>query len=358
MTSTPTSAPALAGGPVPKAFVASDLSWVSIDHGWALGTAPCASPPCTSVLETGDGGRSWVGRPAPRAPLAGSTLECDGDACVAGIRFADDQTGWAFGPALFRTADRGQNWQAERSPPVAALETAAGHVFRIVSESPLSGCLPHCPYHVEEAAPGGGSWTRLPAPPLEGYRTMVLIDWPRLYVVAFGNPAGGAGDAHAQFARSDDGGRHWLTLKDPCGHDATAENDATSAAAAPGRFLAVLCRGRGASTAAFVLTSNDAGSTWATRHSVTETALTLAAGSPDVLSVWATGTGQRKFIATSHDHGTTWTTTLTTMKPDGPNAPLWLGYEDPRTGRAFFGGQQLWTTRDGGATWAETTFGP
>jgi hypothetical protein len=61
-----------AGGPVPAGFHAVDLTFVDVNDGWALGTAPCASAPCTSILRTTDGGLSWAGIPAPRAPLAGS----------------------------------------------------------------------------------------------------------------------------------------------------------------------------------------------------------------------------------------------------------------------------------------------
>ena len=57
-----------AGGPVPPGFIAASVTFISNSEGWVLGTAPCGSPPCTSVLRTRDGGRSWRGIPAPRYP--------------------------------------------------------------------------------------------------------------------------------------------------------------------------------------------------------------------------------------------------------------------------------------------------
>src|SRR4051794_21631848 len=66
-----------AGGPVPAGFNGYDLTWVSNDDGWALGTAPCDNRPCTSILRTTDGGKSWVGIPAPRAEL----IETDTNTC-------------------------------------------------------------------------------------------------------------------------------------------------------------------------------------------------------------------------------------------------------------------------------------
>jgi hypothetical protein len=48
-----------------------DLTFVSDDQGWALGTAPCSSNPCTSLVRTSDGGRSWVGIRPPVVGLVG-----------------------------------------------------------------------------------------------------------------------------------------------------------------------------------------------------------------------------------------------------------------------------------------------
>src|SRR5689334_22044197 len=57
------------GGPVPKGFVAHDLTFVSANEGWLLGTAPCSTKPCTSIVHTTDGGKTWAGIPAPKAEL-------------------------------------------------------------------------------------------------------------------------------------------------------------------------------------------------------------------------------------------------------------------------------------------------
>lgn len=108
-------------------------TFVSTRTGWVLGTAPCASPPCTSIVRTVDGGTTWVGIPAPRASLAG---DHPGD--IRSLRFADAVDGWAFGPELWTTHDGGDHWSQTSLPgvaagaPVMALEAAAGNVYAAV----------------------------------------------------------------------------------------------------------------------------------------------------------------------------------------------------------------------------------
>jgi hypothetical protein len=78
-----------AGGPVPRGFRAQSVTFVSPTMGWVLGTAPCAAAPCTSVLRTRDGGRTWSGIPAPRVRL-GDGLPAEG---ASELRFADARNG-------------------------------------------------------------------------------------------------------------------------------------------------------------------------------------------------------------------------------------------------------------------------
>ena len=60
------------GGPVPAGFEPQSVTFVSASEGWVLGTAPCAAKPCTSVVRTLNGGRTWQGIPAPVAALSSS----------------------------------------------------------------------------------------------------------------------------------------------------------------------------------------------------------------------------------------------------------------------------------------------
>ena len=98
------------GGPVPAKFQAASVTFTSDLDGWVLGTAPCRHKPCTSVLRTRDGGTTWRGIPAPRAPLA---IDGGGARAVQELRFANRQDGFAVGPAMWITHDGGAHWRRQ-----------------------------------------------------------------------------------------------------------------------------------------------------------------------------------------------------------------------------------------------------
>lgn len=127
-------------GPVPAGFVPVSVTFDSPDHGWVLGDAPCATPPCTSLLRTRDGGRTWHGIPAPAASVQteGSTIAGGGARQVARVRFATDTDGWAFGTSLYATHDDGATWapvalSGVSGDQVIALEASNGTAWALVA---------------------------------------------------------------------------------------------------------------------------------------------------------------------------------------------------------------------------------
>lgn len=130
-------------GPVPAHFTPQSFTAVSAARWWLLGSAPCASPPCTSILRTDDGGRHFVGIPAPRSDA------------VSQLRFADARDGFAFDPALWTTHDDGAAWHAVPLPgTVAELATSGGYAYAIVQTPAGHGTLMRAPV-------GTDSWGRL-----------------------------------------------------------------------------------------------------------------------------------------------------------------------------------------------------
>ncbi|MDQ6613232.1 MAG: hypothetical protein M3083_00305 [Actinomycetota bacterium] len=358
-----------AGGSLPARFTVTDLSWVSATQGWALGTAPCAHPPCTSVTHTLDGGQTWAGLPAPRAYLTGdpqtpTSTPCSVTvACVEGIRFADANNGYAFGDSsLWLTTNGGHTWTQRSADATDALEVTHGLVVRVTH--PEVGCPPGCPYRVQAAPAGSTSWQTLPAPAISGYGATLAVEGANLYVAAFGHTAGGAQDAHTQFLRSTDNGAHWSAFADPCGVTPSGrEADTTAVSAAPGGYLAVGCTPRATGEAGFVVLSADAGATFGPHRG---NLLTAVPANGEQVPRIAAATGSRLAVLVSsdtglaitvtNDAGADWTTTHTESTPSTRQGSFYLGFQDDTTGRAVLNPRMVLTTTDGGGHWTAFTF--
>ncbi|HEV3289853.1 MAG TPA: sialidase family protein, partial [Streptosporangiaceae bacterium] len=212
---------ARAGSPLAGSFL-MDLTWVSDQRGWALAAAPCGRDLCPRLAATTDGGRTWTALPDPPGRILDPTGlgGCAPAACVSQVRFATPTVGYLFGPALFQTSDGGRSWHRVPSRPVEALEPSAGTVVRVVFDH--TGCPGPCDRAVQETTAGSAHWRtllRIPAGSAgEGVAAQVVRQGTSvIYVLVYGNPAGGAGTAHAVIFRSTDGGRTWQHGPDPCG---------------------------------------------------------------------------------------------------------------------------------------------
>jgi photosystem II stability/assembly factor-like uncharacterized protein len=120
-------------GPVPAGFKVASVTFVSASEGWVLGTTrTCAHAPCTSVLRTTNGGRSWAGLPAPVYKLARFNLTAGLDR----LRFADPSDGFAYGSQLWVTHNGGSSWHRVRQVPgyITDLEASAGRVYAVSSK--------------------------------------------------------------------------------------------------------------------------------------------------------------------------------------------------------------------------------
>jgi hypothetical protein len=114
----PTSAPAVTTAPpipVPTGFQPLSVTFVSARTGWALGTSPCETSTCTTLVRTSDGGVTWTEVSKPSIAIGASY------AVPTVVRFASLNDGWILVPSgdssqLWATNDGGQTWVQEPNP--------------------------------------------------------------------------------------------------------------------------------------------------------------------------------------------------------------------------------------------------
>ncbi len=346
-----------------------DLTWVSDNVGWALAAAPCGQGLCTRVARTENGGRSWTVLPNPPAYLSGSSSAtgCSRQPCVEHLRFATATIGYLYGPSLLITHNGGLTWERAPSPPVESLQPGPGDVLRVVYDH--DGCPGPCRRIVEAAAAGSEDWrvllASMPANSDAVSAEVIRSGKEVIYVPIYGNLAAGAGSQQTTIYRSLDAGRSWVRLADPCDGSGTGARDAISLSAAPGGFLAALCRTRAAPDFA-VMTSTDDGRTWGPSHQVPSSQqfspdLIAAASLRDLIitNSLVGGSGPYTYrLMLSTDGGAHWSTVVSDreqLDPDAPSAP-YLGFQDSLLGRWVGYPRAVWTTTDGGRRWTRRPF--
>ena len=269
--------PVLAGGPVPTGFTARSVTFVSDRQAYVLGDAPCRPALCTSVVRTLDGGRSWRGVPAPRAPLPAlaPTAWPESRDTVRQIRFATGRDGYAYGGGLWTTHDGARTWRRVSGlDTVLDLEVDGRTAYAVVGHCtglgachsgllassvsadmfrPVIGLAPRPVGGLDGAVSTGGGtsvfsldharyvhraasgWTRIAEPcrPLDG---SVVAPASGSTLSAY-CAEGAAGSVYLSIRHSTDLGRHWTTgsgpaLRLPNGLTALTAGSATTLAAA------------------------------------------------------------------------------------------------------------------------------
>lgn len=347
-----------AGGPVPHGFDPVSFTAVSDDDFWLLGTAPCSSAICTSIVRSTDGGAHFVGIPAPVEQLTGVGTSPG----LSELRFADSLDGFAGsdgepGP-LWATHDGGEHWQVTL-PDVMTFTVSAGLVDAITG-SCSNGVCSNLHFDVTPASHDAWSSAPLPLQSAGGFLDITahgVSAWITL------SPATQTADAQTLLYTDDAGVHPLITEPSPCtaglGGDLEASSDSVVWAVCPTGMMAGAWR------------STDAGAHWTALRAGTGTngpgmsnGARLAAVS-DTTAVLATGdVGQ---LLRSTDGGLT----FTTIVPPGQTGQQWqwLGFTDPMTGAGlrFGGGEpvgperlsplQLWRSIDGGVSWHPITIG-
>jgi len=343
------------GGPVPANFAAASVTFVSLQTGWALGTAPCGSPPCTSLVRTRDGGKSWAGVPAPRADLS-----VDQSPGVGRIRFADADNGWAFGPDLWATHDGGAHWSAvslpgaDKAAKVWDLAAADGVVHAVVFGSgPEAGSGG---VRILSSPVGTDTWRASPTTIPVGAGPV-----PRAQLVLQGNAGWVVEVDRTVVGGARLSGGAWKPWQPPC---MDAGGPMTLAAASPTDLVAICDEGIWTGTTPVInaRVSGDGGTRFSSPSKVqgplsTGSTRAVASTTPrTVVVAGSTGDGSAALVAT-FDGGATWAT----VERGGKSQWTDVGFTGPSQGVAVevpsdARAGSLLMTVDGGHTWNAVAF--
>jgi hypothetical protein len=181
-----------------------------------------------------------------RAGTVSSPIAHSGGQGVTEIRFAGQRLGWAFGPGLFQTRDRGKTWTRKAIPgggkQVLALAATRTAAYAVVAPCP-AGSAGTCktPMGLWRAPIGtharAGKWRRIPVKLPANFTAVVAAHGTSVYVV---DPFGpGVGQADRFYASAD--GRTFTPRPDPC--TKVPDSALTDVVAISARRVDMLCVG-------------------------------------------------------------------------------------------------------------------
>lgn len=303
------------------------VSFISTQTGWALGDTTCGMPPCTSVLRTRDGGKTWKGIPAPVA-AAGQ------------IRFVDLLHGYAFGKDLVTTSDGGAHWtRRPTTGRVVSLEAGHGKVWAVEDGCDDRGACTKAG-HVLSGAVGGALTSVMDLP--RGLSGSVVLHGAYVYVALAKVDQASTGPT---FAVSSDGSPSFSRLRLPC-----SDSQIPYLAAASDTHLSLVCQeneGAAGQQPKHYFTSVDAGAHWSLKH----------AAPAQIVGTTVAATARAVFVGNSRigvevtrDGGATWTSSLRS-----DSGCTYVGFVSSTFGEAVVG-DSLQLTRDAGRTWSVVHF--
>ncbi len=347
-----TATPTKAAAAVPAKFKAASLSWLSGTRGWLLGAAPCGKASCTDVLSTGNGGGTWSLTGSIKAPIG--TNATPADVGVDEIQPVTTSVAWAYGPALFRTANGGKSWASQPIPghghQILALAHSASASYAVVS--PCKEFAQHCTSKQltfwRTASPTGTTWTKIPLALPINDSAAVSAFGKSVYVIDPGFPG--------KFYASTDG-VHFSARRSPC--QVSQELELVQAAPTSATHVDLLCDGNpGFSKAVKTVyrsvntakTDTKAGTTGAFGIAAE---LAVSTSGNLLVAAWSDGS----FMYLNDSHKTTWSMVLGL----GDGGAGWndLAFTTSKVAWAVYGPVsefsgnlgQLYVTRDGGQHW-------
>ncbi len=363
-------------GSVQASFKPGSVTFISLQTGWVLGTAPCASGrECLALRETNDAGRAWSARPLPASLVVAADRLVGGvPGAVYGmaglnVRFADRSDGWIYGslavttdsyrPTLWSTHDGGLVWREQPLPGLSLdtsifdLQAAAGTAYRVQS-NPLGVTVKSSPVAQDRWRVANTARLGLPAGGAQPSGSIVLQGRSGWLVV--GNDRGTSGSARL----TPDG--QWVSWTPPCA--SVGGSFAIPAASTPRDLVAVCVMGGFASQppagraegSSWLYFSNDGGSTFYSGRELGPTGDffggVLASPRPGVILI-GHGVANGQDLIASSDGGVRWSVVYRGQL-------LFLGFTSPSQGvgivKSSSSANTMIMTFDGGHRWAPVKF--
>ena len=325
------------------------MTFVSLDMGWVLGSAPCGTTTCVVVLKTLDAGRTWASINPPPTPFA--LDQVDDRSSVDSIRFADASNGWAFDPGLWVTHDGGAHWAQLSLPSKASagyvddVEAARGTVHATVLGGDNGDTT------IETSSVSNDSWRATSVSVVSGagpvpFGTVVLSGTAGWMVQVDRTVIGGA-----RFERGE-----WAAWQPPC----EAGGGGLYLAASTASNVAAVCTdGQWGNFPQRVVVSfsSNAGTNFGLAPTQPAIVDAFGAASPmpgEVVIATYGANGNVEFIAT-YNGGATWEKVFGTVSYQLESD---LGFTSSAQGVAVLsgGGGELLMTFDGGHSWAPVAF--
>jgi photosystem II stability/assembly factor-like uncharacterized protein len=262
------------------------------------------------------------------------------------LRFADARNGYAYVPqvggVLYATHDGGARWQRVAFGTVLQFTTADGYAYAVTARCSTERCTR---YRFRRAPVATNHWTAK-ALPFKADGSLFGLAALGSKVWLLGTRTSKRGVTHDELARSNNGGRTFLTGAGPCyaglGGELAPASDSVIWAVCPTGLLGGAWR------------SSNGGVTFTRLHTppLANSAL-LAPASEQVAVLFGNGGGARLMRTT--DSGRTWRPART---PQTPTDVQSLNFSSATVGLALVqarGSQTntLWRTTDGGADWSQ-----
>lgn len=357
------------GGPVPKNFQPSSVTFIGQDTGWVIGQAgtpgTCQNANrdiCTSIARTDNAGASWRGEHAP------STYGPSGAAGVSGVRFLNQTYGWAFGPELWATVDGGTTWDqvSTGGSRVTDLETSGGRAYALFANcagTSSAGFAYDCAsYTLMTTEAGSGAWKPV------GEATSGLTDGGKATsaVLALTGTNGYLLAPDGTLYSGLIGGVWSRAGISPCRPGAAQSDGLPSTALLAlqdASQVAIACTGSAATAPAEVSVSTNGGATWTQQPAAVWSGvgdaglMTSFSYAPNGTMVLATTTGIYYLPASASQ----WQPSSATGAKAPQGGFSYVGMTTAAQGVALPAEEslhQVWMTFDGGQTWSPSTIAP